>query len=80
MYEELWKKDGLERLAEIDKLKKSEFNEICSFHKSCMECPLAIEYDDKHGYSRLLCVDVSVRKSVLDTLCTGGKFLQKGKR
>lgn len=79
MYDELWKKDGFERLAEIDKLKLNEFDEICTFYKKCSSCPLVIEYRDRDGYARLLCVDVATRKRVRDALNYGGKFLQKGK-
>ena len=80
MYEELWEKEGVERLAAIDELSIVELSEICHRTKKCLRCPLAILYQDNADRERLLCVDVATRRRVENALKYGGRFVRKGEK
>ena len=78
MYEELWQKEGEERLRAIDELSIFATGEICINTKKCLRCPLAILYRDIEDRERLLCVDVATRRRVENALKYGGRFVKKG--
>ena len=79
MYEELWQKDGFERLAVIDNLSIIEMDEIHHhYKKKCSRCPLAILYHDNDDRERLLCTDIATRRRVENALRFGGHFVKKG--
>ena len=78
MYEELWTKDGFDRLKAIDGMKLVDQFNVCSTHKRCLRCPFAILYRDSKDIERLLCVDVATRRRVENALTYGGRFVKKG--
>ena len=78
VYEDLWEKDGEERLAAIDELSIIATSDICHRTKKCLRCPLAILYQDSEDRERLLCVDVATRRRVENALKYGGRFVKKG--
>ena len=78
MYEELWEKEGKERLEAIDELPIFATIEICAHIKKCSRCPLAILYRDGDERERLLCVEVATRRRVENALRYGGRFTKKG--
>ncbi len=80
MYEELWEKDGEERLEAIDELPIFAVGEICRRYKKCARCPLAIVYRTRQDHERLLCVDVATRRRAENALKEGGRFLKKGEK
>ena len=80
MYEELFEKDGKERLEVIDELSIFAAGEICRWYKKCAQCPLAIVYHTKQDYEPLLCVDVATRRRVENALAEGGRFLKRGEK
>ena len=80
MHENLWNKQGEERLKEIDRMTFKEYDDVCTFYKKCSACPFAILYRDFNGYERILCVDVATRTRVNNALSEGGRFLRKGEK
>lgn len=80
MYEELWEKQGMERLEAIDELSIFAAGEICRQYKKCAKCPLAVVYRTRQDHERLLCTDVALRRRVVNALIEGGRFLKKGEK
>ena len=78
MYENLWSKDGYERLLEIDRLSFADYDAIHRVYRQCFRCPLAIRYTDVLGIQRILCVDIASVRKTLDVLRDGGKFVKRG--
>ena len=82
MYEELWEKEGQDRLEAIDELPIFATIDICvqmlRTKKKCSCCPLAILYRDSEDRERLLCVEVATRRRVENALMFGGHFVKKG--
>ena len=80
MYENLWNKQGSERLEEINKMTLKDYEDVCTFYDRCSQCPFAIVYCDALGFERLLCVDVATTSRVQNALKEGGRFLKKGEK
>lgn len=78
MYDYLFKKQGFERLIEIDNLNRFDHDFICSFYRSCGRCPLGVLHRDTLDIERVLCVDVSSRRTIEAALKQGGHFINKG--
>ena len=78
MYEELWQKDGFERLSAIDELPLMATGEICRRYKKCGRCPLGVRYTDIEEHERVLCVDIATRRRVENALRYGGQFVKEG--
>lgn len=78
MYEDLWKKQGFDRLTAIDNLNHRDLDFICSFYQKCGHCPLGLSYRDALDVECVMCVDVATRKHVENALKEGGKFIIRG--
>ena len=79
IYEELWEKEGEQRLEAISMLKPFVTDYIHrAARKSCLRCPLAIRWLGEDNRYHTSCTDVIGEKRALKLLSGGGRFLKKG--
>lgn len=75
MYENLWTREGTERLEEINRMRLTELDDVCSFHSRCYRCPMALVCPTPDGGERILCADVASNKRIVKELRAGAHFI-----